>query len=253
MLQGFNIFDFYTDKNFRKWNKADFNEYVPIFKTNSAPAFVVLTSLIEAAGTFKLLNADTENEINSGNIIVSESNGISILSYYGEELADNDDCYCYYEITFGADVYYSDVFGWFTDTSKLIGIKIESSDVTIGFDNIIPFSQYIYEFFLQPIGVNIESETNEDGVEKPYGDIPAFSTTSIIRNVIINGDNQIYRFLSFIRALNVNGSIQVTINGVTKDCYDFSVEVENNEGFGEMMSLLLKYKEFDFISSRNAT
>lgn len=251
MLQGYNIFEFYKSKEYRKYNNTDFEEYVAIFHINLMPPFNIVTSDTGSSGTFKLLDASNDAEIGSGVLSVTASGDDNILSFYGEELAGKNDGYYYYQVTFNGNIYYSDVFGWCSDVSELLELTIDSSDITLGFNHVIPLSQYTYNVYLQVFGTNIEPETNEDGIEKPYGDIPAFSTTSIIHNILVNGDNQVFRFLAGLRAVKVNGTIQITLNGVTKDTYDFNVEVESNEGFGQMMVISFKFKEFDFISSRN--
>ncbi len=253
MLQGINIFDFFTNINSRRWNNADIREYCVIFKTGFVPPFIVINKTNEIIATVSLINEDTKETVDTYNIdlIDSGDSGYKILPFIQKELPNKDCGYYYFKVKIGNNEYYSEVFGWMDNVSKLVKFDIYSENVTFANEHELPYKSILNKFYLFYNGDSINSEISEIGVEKPYGDIPLFSTLNILRTLNINGTKQIFRYLSSLRILHINGIINITINGEKRQIYDIRCEVESDDSFGICMQVNFIYKELDFISVRN--
>lgn len=255
MLQGINILEFFDNGENRRWDDSDVKDFIVTFRTGQYPAFTILTDDAGVAGTFYIRNAETEEIIKSGNLVVTASSDKNLLSYYGatDGLDGYDPGYYYYELNFNGNTYRSDVWAANNVFTDYVKIGIESSNLTLSGEHEIPVSLYSeLSFYLFNNGITIESEIIEDGVEKPYGDIPVFTTANIIRKVEINGTAQIYRMLSSLRAFNVNGRITISsVHNSARLIYNTNTEIIEDSDFGKTVIFNLTYKEIDFLSSRN--
>ena len=137
------------------------------------------------------------------------------------------------------------------DVYELLGINIQSSDITYNKTENLPYSNIEIDFYLSYDNIEIEHEGNEEGTERYFGDIPLFSAVSIKRKAEIYGTPQIYRMLAFARVLKVNGSVKVTVNGDQREVYDTNVEVKEYNQASDTIIIIFSYKEFDFAASSN--
>ena len=110
-------------------------------------------------------------------------------------------------------------------------------------------STITYECFIEVDEPELDADIDEQGNEKPYGDIPVFNTLAFKHKYEIFGTEGIYRFLCFLRTLKTNGTITFTYKGVAKSGYDIICEKESASK--DTMVMSLEYKESDYASSRN--
>ena len=253
MLQGINIFDFYVGVELRRWNNADIKEYCVIFANIALPPFVTVSQTISTQATVKLINESSGLAEYTKTVALSDSNVSGFKNLvFNDSTPINVACgYYSYEVTIGVSKYYSEVFGMTDDFTNLVKFEVSSENVTLSGIYELPLTGINNVFYLYCNGVSITAEVQEEGVEKPYGDIPIFSTLNIIRTISVNGTNQIFRYISLLRILSVNGSVYVTVNNEKKAIYDTSCEVDNDNSFGVYMQLNFIYKETDFVSVRN--
>lgn len=253
MLQGINIFDFFESINSRRWNNADIKEYCVVFATGFVPPFIVVTKTSSAIASVTLVNEISgEDEVSYNvSLVNSDEDGYKILTFVEKSLTGKDCGYYYFRVTIGTSVYYSEVFGWSDNLSKLAKFEVYSESVTFAGVHELPMASISNTFYLFQNGSIINAEIPEDGVEKPYGDIPLFNTLNILRTININGTNQIFRYLSALRVLHVNGQVDVTIDNEKRQIYDIRCEVDTDNSFGIYVQINFIYKEIDFVSVRN--
>ena len=253
MLQGINIFDFFKSINSRRWDNADVKEYCVVFATGFVPPFIAVTKTSSTVASVTLVNEISGEDEVSYNVSLVNSNedGYKILTFVEKSLTGKDCGYYYFRVTIGTSVYYSEVFGWSSSLSKLVKFEVYSESVTFAGVHELPMTSISNTFYLFQNGSTINAEISEDGVEKPYGDIPLFNTLNILRTISINGTNQIFRYLSALRILHVNGQVDVTIDNEKKQIYDIRCEVDTDNSFGIYVQINFIYKEIDFVSVRN--
>ena len=253
MLQGINIFDFFESINSRRWNNADIKEYCVVFATGFVPPFIVVKKTTATQALVKLINEVTGEEEISWTVSMNDSDeeDYKILTFVQKTLADKECGYYSFEVTVNTKTYYSEVFGWSDNLSKLAKFEVYSESVTFAGVHELPMASISNTFYLFQNGSIINAEIPEDGVEKPYGDIPLFNTLNILRTISINGTNQIFRYLSALRVLHVNGQVDVTIDNEKRQIYDIRCEVDTDNSFGIYVQINFIYKEIDFVSVRN--
>jgi hypothetical protein len=255
MLQGVNIFDFFYNLEDRRWDNADIKEYCVIFQNSIIPGFIVVLQTAETTASLDFIDAITDEVIQNysiNTIYDSDITGYKIILFVETTKTGVDDGYYYYKITIGSSIYYSEVFEWRTNLSNLIKFDIFSENTTMGEGHNMPFSDLHNIFYLQTNGVSLTPDITEKGSEKPYGDIPVFSTVNYLRTLNINGNDQILTYLAAIRIFEVNGIIKITIKGKEKLVYDTKCEILEDDTFGDTIILNFLYKEIDYLSVRNA-
>lgn len=248
MLQGINILGFFNNISETRYSNADIKDYIVAFENNVIPPFVLLVNSIEIAATFQVVKIDGTS-IYTGNIIVRDCVDKKLLLFKGATIGSVFDCHCQIVITMGQDTYYSEVYAMVQDTSKLLKFNINSSNVMYAGIYEIPMSEINPIFSLSYNYSTIESEITEEGVEKPYGDIPIFSTVNIVRKFDINGTSQIFRYLSYLRAFCINGEIYITNNYYTNKIYLPNAQAKDS--VDDSVIIDFSYREFNFLSSSN--
>ena len=255
MLQGINILGFFERKSDRRFERADIKDFIVTFKNTTMPSFIIMLESESNVATVSLVKVDKltgyETTIDIYDTIVTTSGLNKIITYNGSKNNDFDYGYYYLLITIGTKEIYSEVFAIVNDTYGLLGINIQSSDITYNKTENLPYSNIEIDFYLNYDNIEIEHEGNEEGTERYFGDIPLFSAVSIKRKAEIYGTPQIYRMLAFTRVLKVNGSIKVTVNGDQREVYDTNVEVKEYNQASDTIIIIFSYKEFDFAASSN--
>lgn len=251
MLQGNNPIQFFENLEDTRFKNADILDFIVIYQNSKIPPFSVIHVTEETTASIILRDENNEEIVTIGGLIVEDQGDAKSITFVGADSAGNDDGCYYIELIIGTEHFYSEFFSWKTDLYKFLGFEIASADITIGNKYKLPLSLFTNNFYLQYNGISIESEINEDGVEKPWGDIPSFSTSNIRRKANINGTDQIFRMLSSIRPIKVNADVNIKIKGIKYSIYDTNVEIADDNTFGESMIIDFSYKESDFISTRN--
>jgi len=249
MLQGANILKFFSQKDQRRWDIAAVKDFLPYFASYTIPCFAFAIETNEVEGDVYIHEANTDLEIDSLPVVIVADSTYKIVSNAQSENLEIVDGYYYLVVKLGATVtLYSDVFCLTEDTSQLLKIDVVSSDITLNESLTLPYSTFHLIFYLAYNAISISNETKEEGVEKSFGDIPIYSTVSIINKADINGTAQIFKMLSFLRAISVNGD--VFINDVK--VYGLLTEVKDEITEDDTMIITLTYREYNFISSKNA-
>ena len=253
MLQGINIFDFFETKEKRRWNKADVKEYTVVFENGKIPPFIVVTETEALTASIRMVN-ETTNEATPSEVVntTDSIDGYKIITFPGSDIVSEiEDGYYRIEITIAEVIYYSEVFSLVTNPYSLLKFEVYSEDITFAGVHSLPLSDINNIFYLFWNGISIESEIPEEGEEKPYGDIPLFSTLNIVRTASINGTTQIYRYLSALRIFGVNGILKITVEDEERQIYDSQCEIENDDSYGVTIQINFKYRELDFVSVKN--
>lgn len=252
MLRGYNHIKFYENKALQRWLTADIEDYVTIFETNTIPSFVLISDTAFASASGQIYNAKTDETIgNSFSITVTVNDDSKQLKYLGSSLVDQDCGYYYIKITAGGDEYYSEVFGWQDDVSELLKITSTSSNITLAGKYEIDLTGITYTSYYFAESADTDSEIDEEGVEKPYGDIPVFNTRTLIDAFEILGTREIFEYVSGLRILKTNGTVNLTYKNISADVYDIQTEKKESTAFDEVVVITMKFKEEDYISARN--
>ena len=254
MLLGYNTIEYYESKSLQRWLTADNKDIVVVFVTNKIPAFIFVTETEQATATIQVFNADTDVAIDSPVAAnVYEQATKTVLEYTGSTIAGDTlpEGYYYLKIitTGSTETYYSEVFGWKTDISDFL--KITATSTAIIMANTWYGNPITYECYLFADKADTEIEIEEEGVEKPYGDIPSFNTLNLLNSFEVYGTRGIMIFLAGLRVLKTNGTVTFVFNGVSMTAYDLSVEKIETTAFDEVVILALKFREENYISSKN--
>jgi len=261
MLIGkFNTLQFLEDKTLQRWDNADNKQLYFYFLEQTIPAFVFVSDTAQSTATVQLFNKITEVAVGAAQSVTITTSGTKkILSYAGVTLpATGLDCGSFYlKIVTGASVetYYSQVFGWVNTatansaTSNLLKITAVSSNISLSNLYTIPLTGITYSCYIETEQPVEDADITEEGNEKPYGDIPVFNTLAFTYEHEIFGTKDIFRFLCGLRILKTNGTITFTYRGVDIHAYD--ITCEKDDSTEDTMSMKLKYKDTDYISSSN--
>jgi hypothetical protein len=203
-----------------------------------------------------IFNENTDEHHSNIALTVVNLGQYKIVSNYSDSIIALDGGHYYIKIyspATGANLAYSETFSVTNDLYNLVKLEIISKDITLDGSITIPYSNLHPVFYLPYNQRTIVNAVKEEGVEKSWGDIPVFSTVSIQNKLEINGTSQIYRMLSFLRPLLVNGTVIVTLNGISSSIYDPLIEIKDEvSGKDDNMIMTFSYKEYNFISSKNA-
>jgi len=253
MLQGANILGFFKNKKDTRWANADVKDFIVSFEVGKYPCFsIVIHDPTITDASVEIINAITEEVILSTDLTIDLDYLDRVITCLGGEDVNLVEGYYYCAIVSGGvKKAYSEVFSIIENISNLIKFDITSSDIMLNGSIVLPYFSMHPVFYLSYNGVNIINEVKEEGVEKSFGDIPISSTVNIVNKVEINGNTQIFRMLSFLRALSINGEILITVNGLESSVYGLVAEIKDEVGFGDSTIITLTYREYNFISSKN--
>lgn len=253
MLQGYNILEFYTSSALQRWTDLENKDATFIFETNVIPPFFLISDSTQTTGTVQVFDTD-DNAIDSAKpITVTDNTTYTSLKYTGVTLTGLDCGYYYLKIVLGSnvDIYYSEVFRWEDDVTDFLNINATSSNITLGSSYELDLSSITFDCYLDAEESFDEIEITEEGVEKPYGDVPVFNTMNMTHTFSIFSSRSMLRFLFGLRILETNGTITFTFNGRELSAYDIVVEKGDTVGYDESVIVDIKFKETNYISSRN--
>ena len=260
MLIGNNTLMFFEDQTLQRWATADNKLVYPYFGINDMPAFVLISDTAEASATVQIFNADTDVAFGAAKTVTLTTSGSNKQLFFAGFALAAGEAGCYYLkiVTNGAaETYYSEVFAWTTDSAanlKTLGLlRVTASSLanyTLANTYNVNLSGITFECFIEVEEPELDADTNEEGDEKPQGDIPVFNTLSFKHKYEIFGTEGIFRFLSWLRQLEINGTVTFTYKGVAKSAFD--IICEKDSASKDTMAMSLEYKEDDYSSSRNA-
>ena len=246
-MAGYTLAEFKTNSS-RQWDHTD-NPDIPIlFVTTKAPAMELITDDGSVA-TIYTVDANTDVDVESFAMTVETETSYYRIIYLGGVLdpAHVDGNY-YYRIEQGSDTYITDVFARTTSASninKLLKIVVESSDVERGKKTryTLNLTDFVFEGYFNVSeykGVAPEKEEHaeeDDGVIDPY-----YTSGSVARKWIIDGNQYIWEFLLGVRILQMNGSVELTYKGVVYDASDFMAEIAESHGGANLIDIEISIK-----------
>lgn len=259
ILSQCNIIGFYDNKQARHWNISDNPEVFRVFlETNHIPAIQLIVDASIGA-TMELLDSNDEPVSSPISMTVEDGSDQSVtykrLIYLGSILSGYDDGDYSIKITNGSNVYYSDVFGWTSQSidlnDSLIKITANSSDIVLGRGlnkYVHNMNSFTFECYLNNTYLGLVPEVTDDVANRDGAISINYGNTVIYREFQIDGNDYIYRFLLALRMLECNGSIQITYKHKTYSANDISVEVEDDSSI-ENFVLKLKFTDYSEIIS----
>lgn len=254
MHLGYSTLGFHPQLVQRRWNWADNKHVEMVFETGHIPAFHLILDTLATVAEVKVFNAFTDEGVEPSFPITVEASGDKMyFRFAGADVAGLLEGYYYLGILIDEeDDYWSDVFGWKDDPSDMLKVEATGDDILLGAEHLLDMEDFTFKgYFYSEIG-ETEADINEEGVEKPYGNKPIYNTRNIVNSFEITGNRAIYKFLSGLRVLEVNGDVTFTYNGIEMSAYDINVEKKESNAFDETIILTLKFKEQDYLSAINA-
>jgi len=243
IIAKYNPIDLYANKGNRRWNLTDNREqYIILYESGQIPAMQLIVDEATTA-TLQLMDQD-DNAVGSPvSFTIESASDYDRLIHTGTTLADPEDGYYYLEITIDGTAYYSEMFGWTSDTSELL--KLEITDLA-NFDlggyytmNMDGYS-YLCYFDAEYNGVKpdvVSDDTDNSGVS----DISSGSRT-LVRTFLVDGHEYIYEFLSGLRILNCNGTVAFTYLGREFTASDIDIDTEDELVNGDMYRIKVEFK-----------
>lgn len=263
MYRGVNIFPFHSDINRIRWNNpnSDIKENCVVFKNEKIPPFLFYVETTNTTVEALIINVEDDSIFQSFTCtIISDIGAFKLIKFLSSNIVPAlPDGYYYIRLKLipSNTYFYSEVFGLLTNPyiNNLLRVVIQSSNITLSGVHNVPLSEIAsIEFFLFINGITLTGEINEDGVEKPYGNIPVFNTLNIKHIVEVNCTNDILRYLHYLRIFETNGVIYISqgnFSDILPQVYGIEISVKDEYNFGDHIITELTYKEKDYISARN--
>jgi hypothetical protein len=232
ILGQYNIFGFYSSISARTWNRQialDVEEepFRIFLETNHIPAVELLVSSATSA-TLTLLDSNDVAVGSPLSMTVESFTGGKRLIYLGTTLSSNDDGDYSLKITIdGSTNYYSDVFGWTSNSdylAELTKISAVSSNIRLGKSYFMNLTGFTFECYINAEYLGLTPDIQEDISER-------FGSTNILYGSFASrhefnvwGNEYMQRFLTGLRILESNGTVTITHGGISFTANDIAVE-----------------------------
>lgn len=232
----YNIVGFYTSKAARQWdrfkgeghNEELFRVFLP---TNKIPAVQVIVDSASTA-TIQLFNTDDTAISSVLNMTVEAGTGYKRLIYAGTTLTGKTDGDYYLKIvnTIGVgntETYYSDVFGWTSDSddlNDLLKISAVSSDFRAWKNYNFNMTGITHECYVNAEYLGLTPEFEDEIVKRDGANNIVYGTLTLTRTWEVYACEYIYKFLLGLRILESNGTVTVTWKGNSYTANDILAE-----------------------------
>jgi len=257
ILAQYGILGFYTSKDARAWDKLEKDGNPEIFrvflKTNKVPAVQLIVS-VSTSATMQLYTA-TDVAIGSPlTMTVESATGYKRIKYIGTTLEDKDDGDYYLKITNGEETYYSDVFGWTSNSDyfdELIKISAVSSDIRLGRTYSMNLTSFTFECYMNAIYLGLRPEFEDEVAQKDGSNNVLYGNLVPSHEFDLDATEYIYRFLLGLRVLEVNGTVTVTWQGKSYTANDIMAEITDEHLAGLMYQVKFSFVDHSEIISVN--
>lgn len=259
MLIGINQIGFLESGESQYFDNIEVKDQYAIFETNTIPAFVLISDTSASTGTVQVFDCNDSAVGAAQSITITSNNSAKQLKYTGGTLTSSDDGYYYLKIVCGSDIYRSEYFVWKTTVSDLLKIQATPSNLvlynlytpyTIDNSSIVYTGHYNVASSLTKVD-ELESETGEEGNDRPFGEIPLSNFTSFKHEIQLRCLESGYKFLGAFRTFEVNGTVQLTYKSKIWTGFNFELEVNENTNFGDLIDCTLGFKESFYLSNSN--
>jgi len=255
ILAQYNILGFYDSLEARAWNKlmkeGNYEVFRVFLETNHIPAIGLIVNTSTTA-TIQLLD-ETDSPVGSPlSMTVESQTGYKIIKYLGTVLSGNEDGDYSLKITNGAYTYYSDVFGWTSNSDKfseLVKVTATSSNIKLGQLYVLNLTGFTFECYLNTEYMGLRPEFKDDVSEKGGATNVLYGNLIPAHEFNIDAAEYIYRFLLGLRILEVNGTVTVTYEGLTYTATDNVVEIDEEHIPGMAYQLKLSFVDKNEIVS----
>lgn len=233
ILAQYNILNFYTSKTSRAWNKLESDggnkELFRIFlQTGKIPAVQIMVDAATSA-TIQVYDVN-DTAIGSALAMTVESSGhltTKRIVYTGTTLTGQESGDYYLKVVNGSDTYYSDVFGWTSDSDKLsdlLKISAVSSNITVGRYYTMNLTNFTFECYVNADYLGLAPDIEEEITQRGGVNNVVYSDLVVKREFEIYGVEYLYKFLLGLRILESNGTVTITHNGISYTANDIMVE-----------------------------
>lgn len=255
MHLGYNMIGWHESLTARRWEYADNKNAEMVFTTGYIPGIHLIYYTKHAAATMQVFDAFTDVALPTVyNLAVATTpvTDMKYLKYVATTTAGLSDGYYYIRITVnGSEILFSDVFGWRTDHTGYLGFEITGDNILLGRFYALNMASFKFKGYLYAESGETDHEIVEEGIEKPYGNVPIYNTRNFVNSFEVIGNRAIYEFLSGLRVLETNGIIMFTYLGNTMYARDVVVEKKESSAFDEVVVITIKFKEWNNISTIN--
>lgn len=252
----YGMFKWYEDLEHIHHHITENKNVLITFETNVIPKFQFMVDA-GTTGTVTLVKEIGGAEITTDDVTITAESDYVRVHYSGDTLEEQADGWYYLRVDIGESSYYSDVFNWQSNLDGFIKLDVDSYDFALGSRQEYRYVTTNLNFVCyleldQYSGVDLSNE--EEANERDGQIIPYYSGFSRIRKYDIKGTEYIFNFLSGLRVLGVNGSIEITYRDEVFDAKDVSAEVTTQSGDFDIVIISLKFvSNNDIITPINVT
>lgn len=260
MLAQFGILKIHETITNRQWENTG-NKYLPIifFQTTKVPYFeIILASSTDTSScSYRIMDIDGNAITPSQSVLTATESSYKKVYFNGGTIPlPIPDGYYYIQISIGSLVFYTDVFGWTSDSNilnyNLLKVSISASNIFIGKNNAyeLSLSSATLECYLNVVNFNnIEPDVQEDADENNGLTVPYYATMAKSFEWLIWGNSYIYEFLLAIRILCINGTGTITYMGISYEINDSVIEIKETFNGFDTMKISFKIKPSNNILS----
>jgi hypothetical protein len=251
----YNILGWYDSLEARQWNRTieegGNEELFRIFlETNSIPATQLI---VDDATTANLYLLDSSDEVVGSAIAMTvESYSDSYVSYkrliyLGTTLSGNDDGDYSLKIVNGSNTYYSDVFGWTSNSdylNDLLKISATSNDIRLGDRYVLNMDSFTLECYINADSLVVEPSVEEVAEKKYSVNSVVYGDLSFTRSFNVYGCEYIFRFLLGLRLIECNGTVTVTNQFRSYTANDIMAEISDDH-FSDTMQIKFSFVDLN--------
>lgn len=248
LLGKYNFLGAHLDPVYRIWDKSANPEgFIVFLLTGTVPAIELIVDDATSA-SLQVLDCDGEDVGSPIAMTVEDVTTYKRLIYTGSFMADQSDGFYSLKVTNGAETYYFEMFAWVSSQTiadnKLLKITASLGDFDIiGYDGTYTTNMtgLVYEFYVAQIGSDDSHEIDEEANNNSGVNFVSYGNRAIINSFILKANRDIWIFLTGLRVLSANGTVDITWEGETTRVMD--IEIEEDILVERMLySVKFKYK-----------
>lgn len=253
-----NVIKFYTDKRARVWDSNPqsrashlvFYSSTNISGLGNTPLFSFIVDSSVSIITAYIFNERDVWEMDLDDPFIVDKTTYKQVYTTTEDHIFSDGYY-YVLLNIDGVLYYSDMFAFTSDVSKLLKIEVASSNIAVG-NSIQEISNFTNTFYLKAGYFGIEPEIEEQGDPIDGVIIVNAGTDTYPHEFEISANENMYKYLHSLRLLGCNGTISITWGYETFTASDILVEKIENHNNGTYQLKLIFVDEDESVQTFNS-
>lgn len=243
--------EFYPNLDRMHYYTTGNKNILAVFENPKTPSFQFMVSETNPVANImiKRVEIDLITTMVHETSVATESEGTyTRIKYQGETLTGEiANGHYLFHVKMGDIDYYSDVFSWNSNSSQLselLKFSISCYDFNQGKSPIYRYDteNFSYEFYLIVSQENKKEGRSEEDANDLNGYIlPYYSGSSVMRNILVEINRNLYNLLFHLRTILVNGALTLSYRGNDYSVIDFSTEVASSSADFDIVYLEIKF------------